>query len=89
MAALTDEHGNANDMVLLDNASTDAVVDLLQKRFKNCKWKENFETHYDILNIISDKPYTYIGEVVVSVNPYKSLNIYNDRDIEVSTTQKF
>jgi len=37
MAALTDEHGNANDMVLLDNASTDAVVDLLQKRFKNCK----------------------------------------------------
>jgi len=64
MAALTDEHGNANDMVLLDNASTDAVVDLLQKRFKNYK------------------PYTYIGEVVVSVNPYKSLNIYNDRDIE-------
>ena len=50
---------------------------------------ENFETHNDILNIISDKPYTYIGEVVVSVNPYKSLNIYNDRDIEVSTTQNF
>ena len=38
MAALTDEQGNANDMVLLDNASPDVVVDLLQKRFKNCKF---------------------------------------------------
>ena len=31
-------------------------------------------------------PYTYIGEVVVSVNPYKSLNIYKDSDIEVTYT---
>ena len=37
MAALTDEHGLANDLVLLDDSSTNNVVDLIQKRFKNCK----------------------------------------------------
>ena len=46
MAALTDEHGNANDMVLLDNASTDAVVDLLQKRFKNCKLELALDSNF-------------------------------------------
>jgi myosin-1 len=64
MAALTDEHGLANDLVLLDDSSTNNVVELIQKRFKN------------------SKIYTYIGEVVVSVNPYRSLNIYEQQHIQ-------
>lgn len=30
----------------------------------------------------SDEIYTYIGDVIVSVNPFKKLNIYNAKDVE-------
>jgi len=30
----------------------------------------------------SDEIYTYIGDVIVSVNPFKKLNIYNTKDVE-------
>ena len=80
MAALTDASGVLNDLVLLEHASPDAVVDVLAKRHKSCK----LLFYFFVLFLLSHSanPYTYIGEVVVSVNPYKSLNIYNDADIE-------
>ena len=38
---------------------------------------ENLKLRFD-----NEKIYTYIGEVVVSINPYKSLDIYSQKWIE-------
>ena len=37
MAALTDATGVVNDLVLLENADSNAVVDILAKRHKTCE----------------------------------------------------
>lgn len=52
------------DLVLLEQLDTNAVVDNLKLRF---------EKH---------RIYTYIGEVLVSVNPYRHLNIYEKDSVE-------
>ena len=65
MAALTDEHGLANDLVLLDDASTDNVVDLIHKRFKNCKRMEQLKFDY---NIVLKRKYILILERLSSLS---------------------
>lgn len=49
-----------SDMTLLSKVSNDAIVENLQKRFKN------------------GEIYTYIGNVLISVNPFRDLGIYTD-----------
>ncbi|KMQ97753.1 myosin-ia-like isoform x1 protein [Lasius niger] len=67
------------DFVLLDEITVDRVVENLRTRYvveivaENAG--ENSLTRNDRFN--GGKIYTYIGEVCVSVNPYRSTNIYD------------
>lgn len=83
------------DFVLLDETTEEAVLSNLKKRFsndliyvriKNKSIKKPTVTCVDIffLSVIIFNIFqTYIGTLLVSVNPYKELDIYNKTQMEL------
>ncbi|VDK60444.1 unnamed protein product [Gongylonema pulchrum] len=80
-----DEEGTVEDLVLLQDVTHDNIVAALRNRF----WEINsWLVLISILGkgisrFLEGKIYTYIGEVLVAVNPYRDLPIYGMETVQM------
>ncbi|KAJ0039391.1 hypothetical protein NL108_015737, partial [Boleophthalmus pectinirostris] len=61
-----------DDMVLLSKINEDAITENLRKRYND-----------DYIFVSSTWTLTYIGPVLISVNPFKQLPYFTDREVEL------
>ncbi|KAJ3598205.1 hypothetical protein NHX12_001716 [Muraenolepis orangiensis] len=61
-----------DDMVLLSKINEDAITDNLKKRYMD-----------DYIFVSSHPGQTYIGAVLISVNPFKQLPYFTDREVDL------
>lgn len=64
-------------MVLLSKVTNDQITENLKKRF--LQWIHPVNNHEKRIN--ADLIYTYIGPTLVSVNPYKKLPYFTEKEI--------
>jgi myosin I len=59
------------DMMLLSKVTEDQITDNLKKRFGY------------LTRIMADLMFTYIGPTLVAINPYKKMNYFTEKEIEM------
>lgn len=78
------------DFVLLDETTEEAFINNLKKRFNNDliyvrTWNTIFCPRNICIQFSKNISFfqTYVGTLLVSVNPYKELDIYNRKQMDV------
>lgn len=82
MSSFEDPGFGLGDFVLLNDINIDEFMKNLKLRYPSHSIKLSKCLAIQFDRYLKNKMYTYIGEVVVSVNPYKQLDIYGADQIK-------
>ncbi|EQB78343.1 myosin IF-like protein [Camelus ferus] len=77
------KQSGVDDMVLLPQITEDAIVGNLRKRFMDDYIFVPWATGRDPAQFFPKGPQTYIGSVLISVNPFKQMPYFTDREVDL------